>query len=267
MKIVTYLLGALLVAALTAAAVFYFMTFEPMKTDYLRMKAGIPEMDKAKAELKKYKTQEAREAQEVAWVNPGVDALKAGLGDEIKAGKAEVTAAGNGIVVNLSEDILYTPGSVTFAKDSPQLRLKLAALLGSKELKGKNLVIGNTNDAAPAQGKGKKRIPPKEARTLAADRALALVKYLEQNRVDQEMLVAAAYGAKVPDTGFKIKNHKTMIVIESSPVPAATTATAQPNPSAAPGAKPAEKTEAPAAGAQASQPKAIPLKPAQPKGQ
>ncbi|HUJ18318.1 MAG TPA: hypothetical protein VL197_10040 [Nitrospirota bacterium] len=266
MKIVTYLLGALLVAALTAAAVFYFMTFEPMRTDYLRMKAGIPEMDKAKAELKKYKAQETKEAQEVAWVNPAVDALKAGLSDEIKAGKAEVTAAGNGIVVNISEDILYTPGSVTFAKDSPQLRLKLAALLGSKELKGREILIGNMTDPVPAQGKGKKKIPPKDARVLAADRALALVKFLEQNKVDQAALIAAAYAQKMPEAGFQIKGHKTMIVIESSPVPSATTA-AQPNPSAAPGAKPAEKTEAPAAGAQASQPKAIPLKPAQPKGQ
>ena len=55
MKIVTYLLAALLIAALAAAALFYFSTFQPLAAEFARMKAGMPEVDKAKAELKKYK--------------------------------------------------------------------------------------------------------------------------------------------------------------------------------------------------------------------
>jgi outer membrane protein OmpA-like peptidoglycan-associated protein len=264
MKIVTYLLAALLCAALGAAALFYFSTFQPMAADYARMKAGMPELDKAKAELKKYKEKEAKEAGEAAWINPVVESLSTGLSDEIKTGKAEVTVAGRRVVVNVSEQTLYTPRSVTFAKDSPQLRLKIATLLRSKELKGKEIIIGNTTDPVPAQGRGKKKIPPKDARTLSLERSVALTKYLEQTGADQDALIAAAYASKLPDTGFKIKDHKTIIIIENPPLLTA------PKQEAAPGTQPksapAEKSGTPpAAGAQQSQPKAIPIKPAQPK--
>ena len=251
MKIVTYLLAALLCAALAAAALFYFSTFQPMAADLARMKAGMPELDKAKAELKKYREKESKETGEAAWINPVAEALSTGLSDEIKAGKAEVTVAGRRIVVNISEQALYTPRSVTFAKDSPQLRQKIATLLGSKELKGKEIIIGNTTDPVPAQGKGKKKIPPKDARTLSSERSVALTRYLEQSGADQGALVAAAYASKLPDTGFKIKDHKTIIIIESPPQTV-------PKPESAAGTPPA-------AGTQQSQLKAVPIKPSQSK--
>lgn len=241
------LIVVLLIAVIGGGAYFYVTTLDPMLADYKRMKEGMPELDRAKAELKKYKEKETKET---AWIKPAVEALNAGLSDEIKTGKAEVTQAGTAIVVNISEDIMYTPRSMTFAKDSPQLRLKLATLLGSKELKGKQITVGNTTDAVAAQGKGRKKILPREARALAADRSVALAKYLEQNKVDKETLVAAAYDAKIPDPGFRIKDRKTIIVIENPPAPSGI---AQPKPAPAPGAQPA--------------PKSIPLKPAQPKGQ
>lgn len=259
MKIATYLLGALLAAALGAAALFYFQTFRPMQAEYAKMKPAMPELDKAKAELKRYKT---KESQETAWMAPVVADINTKLADEVKAGKAEVAAAGASVVVNISEDILHTPRSVTFHKDSRPLLEKLASILSNKDLKGKEIIVANVTEAVPAQGKGRKKIPPKDARTLAADRSLALTKWLEQNKVEQDELVAAGYGAKLPDTGFKIKDHKTMIVISNPPSPAAMPA-AQPVPAPAPkpGAPPAAP---PAAGAQ-QQP--IPLNPAAPKGQ
>ena len=263
MKIVTYLLAALLCAALAAAALFYFSTFQPMAAEFARMKAGMPELDRAKAELRKYKEKEARETGEAAWISPLVESLSTGLGDEIKAGKAEVTAAGRRVVVNISEQALYTPRSVTFAKDSPQLRLKIATLLRSKDLKGKEIIIGNTTDPVPAQGRGKKKIPPKDARTLSSERSVALTRYLEQNGADQEALVASGYASKLPDTGFKIKDHKTIIIIESPPMLTATRQ--EPAPGAQPKSAPAEKPGPQPTGAQQSQPKAIPIKPSQPK--
>ncbi len=262
MKIVTYLLGALLAAALGAAALFYFATFQPMLADYTRMKTGMTELDKAKSELKRCKEKEIRET---GWVPSTVDALNSGLADEIKAGKAEVAAVGSGIVVNISEAILHTPLSVTFAGKETQILLqRLASLLASKDLKGKMIVISNTTDAVSVQGKGKKKIPPKDARTLAAERSLALVKFLEQNKVDQETLMAAGYAAKVPDTGFKIKDHKTVILIENPPMPTSPKQEAV-QPKAAPAPKSAVTQTAPAAPQAA--PKAIPLKPVPPKGQ
>lgn len=256
MKIVTYVLGALLAAAVAAAALFYFITFQPLATDYARIKAGMPELDRAKAELKKYKEKEVREAKEAAWISPIVDDLSKGLAEEIQAGKAEVTAAGNGIVVNIAETTLYTPQSVTFAQDSPPFRAKLAGLLGNKNLSGKEIIIANSTDSVPALGKGKKRIPARDAASLATERSLQLVKFLSQSNVDREALIAAGYGAKMRDSGFKIKDHKTMIVIQNPPSPSAQ------KPAAATAEKPVEKVNAASA---AAQPRAIPLKPAQPK--
>jgi hypothetical protein len=258
MKIVTYLLAALLCAALGAAAIFYFFTFQPMAADYTRMKAGMPELDKAKAELKRYKD---KEKQESAWIAPLVEIFNNGLNDEIKAGKAEVVSAGNGIIVNIAENALYTPGSKTFAKDTQTL-LKLASLLKKEGLREKDIFIGNATEAVAAHGKGKKRVPPKDALTLASERSEELVKYLEKYGAPQGSLAALAYSTKVPDRGFKIKNRKTIVMIISAPaVNAHDTAEAKPEAAPAPQVKPAPSVQG---DVPKTAPKAIPIKPAQP---
>ena len=267
MKIVTYLLAALLIAALGAAALFYFATFQPMAVDYARVKAGLPELDKAKAELKKYKEKEAGEIKETAWINTAAVSLKSGLADEINAGKADVVSAGGTLVVNIAEELLYTPQSKTFSKNTQTL-LKLAGLLKGAEVKGKDIFIGNATESVAAHGKGKKKVPAKDALTLASERSVELVKYLGKYGVPQESLVALAYSAKLPDRGFKIKNKKTVIMIGTFPVPPSHDAAAAKPPAATsqPQSVPAGKKETPpAAGTQQSQPKTIPLKPAQPK--
>jgi len=252
MKIVTFLLGALLAAALGAAAFFYITTFQPMSVDYERLKTGMPEMDKAKTEMKKYKEKETRET---AWITPAVAALNAGLANEIKDGKAEVVSAGNAVVINITENALYTPESKTFAKDT-QTRLKLGGLLKKDELKGKDIYIGNATETVAAHGKGRNKVPAKDALTLASERSAELVKSLVRDGVPQDSLAALAYSSKLPDRGFKIKNRKTMIIIGVWP---ATATAAAPAAQQKPGAQPA------VAAPQQSQPKTIPIQPAQPK--
>lgn len=253
MKIVTYLLAALLLAVLGAAAFFYLTMYKPQETDYLRMKAGMPELDRARAELKKLKDKESKES---AWIKPVLETLKSGLSDELGAGTAEVTAAGNRVVLDLSETTLFTPGSVTFAKNSQPL-LKLATLLRSKELKDLDIVVGNSTLPAPSQGRGRKKIPAKDARTLAAERSVALVKYLEKNGVNADALVAASYPQKQPDRGFKIKDRKTIITV-CPPVAAPQEATTAKGETASP-------VKNVAGGAQQTGPKRIPIQPAKPK--
>ncbi len=259
MKIITSVIIALLVVALGVAGYFYLTMYKPMAADYARMKAGMPELDKAKNELKKLKEKENRET---TWLNPVIDAMSSGLSDEIKAGKAEVLSAGNRVIVNIAEDALYMPGSYTFSKESPRLRLILISLLRKNELKGKVICIGNTTEGVPARGRGRKKVPPKDARTLAAERSAALIKDFEKNGVDPDALIAAAYSAKQPDIGFKLKSHKTVIIMGNPPVA----------PSIASKHEAAHETQSkPTATAQAApatpqaQPKAIPLQPAQPK--
>jgi hypothetical protein len=162
MKIVTFALIVLLVVTLGAAAAFYLKTYQPMAAEYEKMKSGMTELDKAKRELKRYKEKESKET---AWLNPAVDLLSAGLADQIRDGKAEVLSAGNSVIANISEDALYLPGFYTFSNESKQLLLKLESLLRSNELRGREFVIGNTTESVPARGKGRKKIPAKDART------------------------------------------------------------------------------------------------------
>jgi outer membrane protein OmpA-like peptidoglycan-associated protein len=219
MKLVAYIMIVLLIATLGGAAYFYQFVHEPLAGELERFKAGQPEFDKARRELKQYRD---REIQDTAWITPIVETLKNGLAAEIASGRAEIAVAGNRIVVNIAESFLFTPMSVTFAKNSQQDLANLAALL--KPLKDREIIVGNTTEPAPAQGKGRKKVPAKDARTLAAGRSEELVKFLEKNGVAAEALVAAAYPSKVPEQGFKIKTEKTMITIGSrvpaSPVPA-----------------------------------------------
>jgi hypothetical protein len=220
MKIITFTLIALLTITLGAGAFFFLNLYTPMAEDYARIKAGLPEFDKAKAELKKLKDKDAQHAKEVAWITPAADVLSNGLADEIKAGKAEVVSSGNALVINILENALYTPESKTFAKDT-QTRLKVTGLLKHDALKGRDIFVGNTTEAVVAHGKGRKKVPAKEALALASERSFEMVKALVRDGVPQESLAALAYPAKLPDRGFKIKNRKTMIVIGTYPSPAA----------------------------------------------
>lgn len=253
MKGLTFFVIVLLLAGLGGAGYFYLYQYKPMAANYSRMKAGMPELDKARAEVKKIRERES-------WIKPATDTLKAGLSDEMKAGKAEVVIADNGaVVINISEQVLYTPGSVTFAKESPQTLLKLATLLGGASLKDKDICIGNSTQPTAAQPGGKRKMPAKDPRELAAERSLALVKYLIKGKVAPESLVATAYSSKLPDRGFKIKENKTVIII--GPAPAAAPETSAPKSEAAPASqpKPAPTKKEPAPPAP---PKPIPITPA-----
>ncbi|HTG00387.1 MAG TPA: hypothetical protein VK654_07335 [Nitrospirota bacterium] len=259
MKIVAYIFIALFVVALGAAGFFYLKIYQPLEAENRTMKAGMPELDRAKAELRRIKDKESKES---AWVKPAVDALSAGLSEEISAGKAEVMNAGHAVIVNITEDALYLPASYTFAKDSTPLRAKLVGLLLRSELLGKEIVIGNTTEGIQAQIRGRNKVPAKDARTLAAERSGVLIKDFEKNGVPSDMLVAAAYSAKQPEIGAKLKSHKTVFIISTplaAPQPAAPArpATAATATTAAAPAQSAATTSAP-------QPRAIPVRPAQP---
>jgi hypothetical protein len=214
MKIVTSVLTALLIMAITAGAMFYLKAYKPLADDCARMTARMPELDKARIELKRLKDKEGKET---AWMGPEIEALSARLSNEIKAGRAEVLAANHKIIVNISEQALYLPDSYTFSKDSPRLRADLIDLLKSETLKGKDIQIGNTTHAVLAKGRGRKKVPGKDARTLAAERSAVLIKDFEKHGVNQDALIAAAYSPKRPLMGSLIKDRKTVIIIENPP--------------------------------------------------
>jgi hypothetical protein len=257
MKIVTYIVIALLVVALAGGAYFYLYAYKPMAVEYAKLQAGQPEFEKTRKELARYA---GREKQETGWIDAAKQALKKGLDSEIAAGRAEVVAAGNRIIVNIAEGVLYTPLSVTFARDGKPSLDNLAMLL--KEFKDKEIIVGNMTMSAPAQGKGRKKVPARDGRTLASGRSLELVKYLEKNGVPAEALVAASYPATVPERGFKIKEQKTIIVIAA---PASASPEAAAPKQEAKTAAATRPTATAAAAAPASQLKSIPISTVPPK--
>jgi hypothetical protein len=212
MRILAIVLIVLLLACVGGAAYFYLYMYQPMLADYAGLQSGKMEFDKAKAELKKYKDKERNDS---AWIAPALTDINAVLSDEIKSGKAEIIDLGNRIVINIAEQALFMTGSKTFSNDSPPLRSKLESLLRNSSLKNKNMYIGNTTQEISAQTIGRKKIPAKDARTLAAERSMELIKNLEKKGVSQETLISVAYSSKMPDAGFKIKERKTMILIEN----------------------------------------------------
>jgi len=213
MKLVTYILGALLAAVLGAAGFYYSTIARPMTAEYQKMKTGMPEFEKAKTDLRKYKEAEKKTT---AWVAPAIEAAKKELAVEMDAGTAEVQAVDARVIVNLSEQMLYRDGSVTFSKDSVPMLQKLATLLKNPILNDREIIVGNMTLSVTAHGKGRKNTPARDARALASERSTALVKYLvEKGGVNQEALVAAAYPATLPDRGFKIKDQKTIIIIQT----------------------------------------------------
>lgn len=257
MKIVTYILSGLLVVTLGGGAYFYQYEYRPVAVEYEKMKQGQPEFERTRKELSQLK---AKEIHESGWIGPVADALKKGLASERAAGKVEIVAVGSRVIVNIAESVLYTPLSVTFARESRPSLDNLAALL--KELKDKEIVIGNMTKSAPAQGKGRKRVPARDARTLASARSLELVKFLEKNGVPAETLVAASYPANVPERGFKIKELKTIIVITAPASAPPETAAPKQVSKTAPATQP---TATASAAAPAAQLKSIPLSTVPPK--
>ncbi len=235
MKVVTYIVVVLLIAALAGGAYFFYFLHKPMALEYEKLRAGQPEFDKARRELAMCKEREKTESAESAWTGPAAELLRRGFNKEITEGKAEVAVSGNRVIVNLAETVLYTPKSVTFAKDSQPSLAMLAALL--KDIRDKDISVGVATVPVPAQGKGRKRVPAKDARTLAAGRTLELVKYLVKNGVADDALIAAAYPSRMRDRGFKLKGDKVVIII-SAPVtagaPAAGAAKPEPKPAATP---------------------------------
>ena len=255
MKLVTYILGALLAAVLGAAAFYYFTTALPMTAENQKLKAGMPEFEKAKTDLKKCKETEQKAT---AWVLPVLETAKREFAVEMSAGNVEVQSVDTRVVVNISEQMLYLPGSVTFSNDSVPMLQKIGNLLRNPTLKDREIIVGNMTLPVEARGKGKKKTPAKDARTLASERSAALVKYLvEKGGISQESLVAAAYPATLPDRGFKIRDKKLVMVIQAP----ATIDMAGQKPSAAQQPKP---TSAPT-GTAAPAPKPLPTQATAPK--
>lgn len=267
----------ILVAGGLGAGGYYAYTqyVGPKYLEYQRMLAGQPEMERAKADLRRLKDAETRET---AWMPAVLQNLQKEFEKEIASGAAEVVTSGNRIIVNIPEQLLYQPGSKTFAKDSPAMLARIAALLKAKDLEGKEVLVGNTTPSVAASGKGRKRTPAKDGRVLAGERSLELAKYLEKNGVNAASLAAVAYAPKMAGSGQKISEKKTVLVIGVMPAQAQQPKPAAAAPAPAPAA-PQKPAAAPAAGTvrqpvsapppQSMQPQQIqpkPVPPAQPRG-
>lgn len=250
MNIIRILAILLILGMAGTGAYFYMMIHQPMADDYARMKSEIPELEKARAELKKYRERER-------WIPPAVESIKAGLKEEIEGGMAEVVSAEDRIIINIKEEALYTPESVTFSNEGTPTREKIASLLKDlKDIKDKEIYVANTTRPVAEKRKGARKIPARTALEIASDRSAALVKFFESKGVPKGALSAVAYPDRMPDYGFGIKADKTVIIIANPPVLRKD-----------PGIKPARQPAPAAQEGQPQTPKPIPIQPAPPRQQ
>ena len=264
MRSFTVILIFLLLAAIGGGIFFYLTIHQPMAKDYARMKTGISDLDRATSELKQYREQRT-------WVLPAVETFKASLNAEIKAGKAEVVAADDRVVINMKEDVLFNARAATFNRGSDQVLKKLASVLKNmKALQKKEILVGNAAGAVGAQ-RGR-RTQGRDSLGLSMDRSLALVNALKRKGIAGASLIAVAYPDKRKDSGFRITDRKVMVIIGYPPVPEESTEAQKPTaPPAEPkhGAAPEAKKAAPAPPLQkpSAEPKRIPILPSPPKSE
>jgi len=262
-KAFTTILIVLLLAG--GAVYFYFFIHKPMAVDYARMEGGISDLDRAKAELKKYR-------ERTAWLIQAVDTLRSSLHEEIAAGKAEVVAAEDRIIVNIAEQLIYAPRSAAFARGSERTRTKLTSVLKNlRDIKGKEILVGNVTRPVKAGRRGGRWTAASKAIDMSADRSVALVTYLIKKGVPEESLGAVAYPATVPGRGFTIKSRKVVIIITFPFTPVRKPTAPEAKPAPAPVSKPKtggkppreskKPAQAPPAAAPQEKPKMIPIQP------
>lgn len=121
------------------------------------------------------------------------DDLVGNLNSELEANQIKIKQMKDGIVVNLSESILFSSGSARLNKSGRSILTKVSDKL--KNVKYQTIVAGFT-DNIPIKGVLTKKFPTNWE--LAAARASSVVRLLEKNGLSGDRLAAVSYGENRP---------------------------------------------------------------------
>jgi chemotaxis protein MotB len=190
------------------------------------LQALVDELSKSKRKLEAAKAELERKSAEY-------DQLASALRAEIDAGRIELTELRGRTTVKMKDKILFASGSATIGKDGREALRAVAGAL--RNLSGKSIRVDGHTDNVPSSGS----VFPSNWE-LSSARALAVVRFLQEQGVDPTRLSAAGFGEFQPIASNETAEGRSLNRrIEITLVPAE---------SGAPGAAPAVATPpAPAA--------------------
>jgi len=143
------------------------------------------------AKVKELQKKNDEEKGELEKKSIAYETLAESLKTEISAGQIELSELKGKMTVKMKDKILFSSGSAKLGKAGEDALGKVAEALAG--LKGKIIrVEGHTDNVPTAKG------PYRTNWELSVARALAVVKFLQDNKVDPGMLSAAGYGEYHP---------------------------------------------------------------------
>jgi chemotaxis protein MotB len=148
------------------------------------LQALVDELSKSKKRLEQAKAELEKKSAEY-------QSLATSLQGEIEAGRVEVSELKGKLTVKMKDKILFASGSATVGQDGKVALRKVAEAL--RGVQGRVIRIeGHTDDVPTGAG------PFPTNWELSAARALAVVRYLQENGVDPSRLAGAGYGQYQP---------------------------------------------------------------------
>jgi chemotaxis protein MotB len=148
------------------------------------LQALVDELSKSKKKLEQAKAELEKKSAEY-------QSLASSLQGEIEAGRVEVSELKGKLTVKMKDKILFASGSATVGQDGKVALRKVADAL--RGVQGRVIRIEGHTDDVPTGGGA---FPTNWE--LSAARALAVVRYLQENGVDPSRLAGAGYGQYQP---------------------------------------------------------------------
>ena len=148
------------------------------------LKALVDELSKSKKKLEQAKAELEKKSAEY-------QTLASSLQGEIEAGRVEVSELKGKLTVKMKDKILFASGSATIGADGKVALKKVAEAL--RGVQGRVIRIEGHTDDVPTGGGA---FPTNWE--LSTARALAVVRYLQENGVDPSRLAGAGYGQYQP---------------------------------------------------------------------
>jgi chemotaxis protein MotB len=148
-------------------------------------------LEKIKAELEQSASRLAAEKSALAAKSAEYEALSKSLSGEIQAGRIQISELQGKMTVRLAEKVLFPSGSATLARDGKGTLQKVADAF--RDLRERIVRVEGHTDDVPI----KSALFPSNWE-LSAARAIAVVRFLQDQGVDPAKLAAAGYGEWQP---------------------------------------------------------------------
>lgn len=218
-------------ASLSAERVRILDELEDLHQERERLATDVAKLERTRSELSKNlsrREQElaARQA-ELAGMRSTYDGLVSDLEAQVAAGEIEIEQLREGLRLNLSQEILFPPGSARLGAAGRSVLAKVAARLAKV---GHSIEVQGHTDDVPISGALARRYPTNWE--LASARATEVVRLLAERGVGAERLTAVSFGEFRPvapndSPEGRARNRRIEIRLqpeEAAPAPGATPA-------------------------------------------